>query len=153
MKTLSNDLFFKQVEAEIGEGRNVRFRVKGTSMTPLLRNGRDEVLLSPCEPKELRPMDVALFRYKGIHVLHRIIYRDGEQLLLQGDGVCISHETCKTDDVVGIVHKVIRPTGKVIETSSFRWRLMSRLWRSLGRFRGIFLRVYHRFGISTNFSL
>ncbi len=152
MKTLSNNLFFAQVEREISEGRNVRFRVKGTSMTPLLRNGRDEVVLRPCRTDELKPMDVVLFRYKGNHVLHRIIRRQGEQLTIQGDGICATYEECKTDDVIGIVHNVIRPSGKVISTSSLRWRLQSRLWRSLGKFRKIFLYIYHRFGISTDVS-
>ncbi len=145
MKTLPNDLFFAQVEAGIAEGRNVRFRVKGTSMTPLLRNGRDEVLLCPCRTERLRPMDVVLFRYKGIHVLHRIVRREGDALLLQGDGVCATYEECRVDDVVGIVHKVIRPSGKVVEVSSLRWRLPSRLWRSMGRFRTVFLRCYHQY--------
>ena len=47
MKTLSNDIFFAQVESEIAAGRSVRFKVKGNSMYPLLRNGLDEVTLSP----------------------------------------------------------------------------------------------------------
>ncbi len=144
MKTVSNDWFFARVEAEINEGRNVRFRVKGTSMTPLLRNGRDEVLLCPCRTEDLKPMDVVLFRYRGMHVLHRIVRREGNLLTLQGDGVYTSYETCRTEDVVGVVRSIIRPSGKMIETSSLRWRIISRLWRSLGKFRSIFLRIYHR---------
>ena len=34
MKTIPNDTFFACVEAELAEGRPVRFRLKGNSMFP-----------------------------------------------------------------------------------------------------------------------
>ena len=56
MKQIPNDFFFSWVEKEIAEGRNVRFRLKGNSMFPLLRDGRDVVVLYPCTEDELRPL-------------------------------------------------------------------------------------------------
>ena len=50
MKTIPNDTFFACVEAELAEGRPVRFRLKGNSMYPLLRNGKDVVVLGKCPP-------------------------------------------------------------------------------------------------------
>ena len=144
MKQLSNDLFFAWVEAEIAEGNPVRFRLKGQSMFPLLRNGRDIVVLYPCRQEELRPMDVVLFRYRGTHVLHRILRREGERLLIQGDGSYVAREECTVADVVGIVRTIIRPSGKQVSVDSWRWRLPSRLWRSLGVLRTPMLRVLHR---------
>ena len=41
MKCIPNDVFFAWVESEIAEGHSVRFRLKGQSMFPLLRNERD----------------------------------------------------------------------------------------------------------------
>ena len=58
MRKIPNELFFSRVEAEIAGGRPVRFRLKGWSMFPLLRDGRDEVVLYPCTEDELQPMDV-----------------------------------------------------------------------------------------------
>ena len=86
MKQIPNELFFAWIEKEIAEGRSVQFRLKGYSMFPLLRNECDEVVLTPCQENELRPMDVVLFRYQGKHVLHRIIRREGSKLYIQGDG-------------------------------------------------------------------
>lgn len=145
MKTIPNNLFFAGVEAEIAAGRPVRFRLKGNSMFPLLRNERDEVLLCPCEYKELKPMDVVLFRYRGGHVLHRILRREEDNLLIQGDGVYASFERCRVTDVVGIVREVYRPSAKVLSVDSWRWTLPSRLWRSLGRGRCLVLRVCYKF--------
>ena len=65
MKQIPNELFFTWVETEIAEGNSVRFRLKGQSMFPLLRNERDEVVIYPCVADELQPMDVVLFRYQG----------------------------------------------------------------------------------------
>lgn len=118
MKQIPNDLFFEWVESEIAQGRSVQIRLKGVSMYPLLREGKDEVILAACPSEELRPMDVVLFRYHGVHVLHRIIRRDGEMLTMQGDGSFSARETCAVEDVIGRVTNVIRPSDKVIPTDS-----------------------------------
>ena len=144
MKQIPNEVFFAWVESEIAERNSVRFRMKGQSMFPLLRNGVDEVVLYPCTEKELQPMDVVLFRYQGRHVLHRILRRDGEWLYLQGDGSYVAKEKCTIDDVVGKVQKIIRPSGTVIGVDDWQWRLLSRLWCGLGLFRNPCLRLLHK---------
>ena len=46
MKRIANECFFcVGWESEIKSGRSVKFRVKGNSMMPLLRNGKDEVVV------------------------------------------------------------------------------------------------------------
>ena len=66
-------------------------------------------------------MDVVLFRYRGKHVLHRIICREGERLLIQGDGSIVAKEECTVDDVVGKVVQICRPSGKEIPVGSWQW--------------------------------
>ena len=141
MRKISNEPFFSRVEAEIAEGRSVRFRLKGWSMFPLLRDGRDEVVLCPCTSEELRPMDVVLFRYNGGHVLHRIIRREGTLLRIRGDGSFVAREQCMVTDVVGKVHFVIRPSGRVLSVNGWRWRLSGLLWSKTGIFRNPLLRI------------
>lgn len=143
MKTIPNDTFFACVEAELAEGRSVRFRLKGNSMFPLLRNGKDVVILEKCPVESLKPMDVVLFLYRGKHVLHRIIRREGERLLIQGDGSIVAKEECTVDDVVGKVVQICRPSGKVLSVDSWQWRITSRLWRGLGFLRTWLLRRVH----------
>ena len=144
MKQIPNDVFFRWVESELAEGRSVRFRLKGQSMFPLLRSGLDEVVLYPCTPDDFRVMDVVLFRYRGGHVLHRVIFRDGWWVYLRGDGTYVSEEECHMKDVVGVVREVVRPSGRRVRVDSWRWRLPSFLWCHLGMFRKPFLRVLHR---------
>lgn len=146
MKTVSNKLFFAWVEEELAAGNEVRIRVKGVSMLPLLRNGKDDVKLAPCLADELKPMDVVLFRYRGGHLLHRIIRREGDRLWIQGDGSFVAIEQCLTKDVIGKAIGIYRASDKMIPTDSWKWRWPSRLWRLSDTLRQIMLRIYHRIG-------
>lgn len=57
----------------------------GVSMLPLLRSGRDTVVLSPAQ-ESLSPGDVALYeRADGMLVLHRVIYSKGDVYAFLGD--------------------------------------------------------------------
>ena len=119
MKTLANEIFFAQVETEISAGRSVRFKVKGHSMYPLLRDGKDEVTISPltCDPSVY---DIVLFRYRGKHILHRIISIEGDTYTIQGDGIYLSCEYCTREEIIGVVTH-IHKNGKVtIGTTSKR---------------------------------
>ena len=144
MKKVPNNTFFSLVEEEIAEGKPVRFRLKGNSMFPLLRNGKDSVILEKCLPDELKPMDVVLFRYRGSYVLHRIIQRMGDDLLIQGDGSILAMEQCAVNDVVGKVTGICRPSGKVLSVDSWKWTFPSRLWRISNPLRVLLLRIAHK---------
>lgn len=144
MKKVSNDVFFAWVEEEIAQGKPVRFRLKGNSMFPLLRNMKDSVILEKCSMHDLKPMDVVLFRYHGTHVLHRIIQRTGDDLLIQGDGSIVAMEQCTVNDVVGKVTGICRPSGKIVSVENWKWKLSSRLWRTSNSMRKFLLRVAYK---------
>ena len=101
MIRIPNSLFFNEVEAILAEGREVRIRMRGNSMLPLLRSDRDTVVLTPIAAygaaaaqaapgsaaagrpeagekhgtglEALRAGDIVLFRHRGRHILHRIV--------------------------------------------------------------------------------
>ena len=59
------------------QGREVVLTVTGHSMSPFVRNRKDQVVLTACDPTALQPGDVPLFRrLNGKYVLHRIVERD-----------------------------------------------------------------------------
>lgn len=149
MKAIPNRLFFNYVAERLSDGDNVRLRLKGNSMFPLLRNNKDVVVLAPCVGEKLVPMDVVLFRYRGDYVLHRIVRREGDRLLMQGDGVYASYEQCMVGDVVGRVIAVCRPNGRVDSVDGWRWRIASRLWRVAEPLRRCVLKfLYYYFDVS-----
>ena len=80
----------------------------------------------------------------GSFVLHRILRREGDNLLIQGDGVYASFERCQVADVVGIVREVYRPSGKVLSVDNWKWTLPSRLWRGTGVFRSYLIRFCYK---------
>ena len=143
MKTLANEIFFAQVETEISAGRSVRFKVKGYSMYPLLRDGKDEVTLSPltCDPSVY---DIVLFRYHGKHILHRIISIEGDTYTIQGDGIYLSCEYCTREEIIGVVTH-IHKNGKVtIMTTSKRFKFYIFCWHRLLFYRRYLLAVLRR---------
>ncbi len=130
---IDNRTFFEQITALLREGRGVQIAIRGNSMRPLLRNGRDIAVLRPCRGDECRPGDVVLFRHEGRHVLHRIIRRHDAGFLLRGDGNYRLEEQCTTDDILALMTGVIRPSGRLVSCHSRRWRWTSRLWLTLPR--------------------
>lgn len=129
MKTIPNDIFFAQVASELAAGRTVSFKVKGNSMFPLLRDGKDIVFVAPVN-QPLVQRDVVLFNHKGRQVLHRIIKIEENLYTIQGDGVYASKEYCTKEDIIGVVTHISREGGEMIPLNSFRCRMYSWFWCS-----------------------
>ena len=124
-KTIPNNLFFASVEELIGEGRSVEMTVKGYSMRPFVRNGRETVVLSPLPDGGVKEGMVILFRYGGQHILHRLVRIEGERLTMEGDGNYRTSEVVAPADVVAYVSEVGLMCGRRIGYNSCAWR-----WRS-----------------------
>lgn len=143
-KQLTNEAFFAFVEEELAARRNVKFMVRGISMMPLLWDGRDQVVVQPLGNRLPTRGDVVLFRYRGRHILHRIIAIKDGRYTMQGDGVCGTTEHAVTEDIIGVVSEVVRPSGRIVKTDSCCWRINSWLWKCLGRGRTLVLRAIVR---------
>ncbi|HEY5511748.1 MAG TPA: hypothetical protein VIK10_12055 [Prolixibacteraceae bacterium] len=72
-KIIPNSAALTIIEEHIHAGMSVKLTVRGNSMSPLLLDGIDSVMLHPCIANELKPQEIILFRYKGGFMLHRII--------------------------------------------------------------------------------
>lgn len=149
MKQIANDIFFQHVEQELSKGNPVLIPLKGTSMFPFIRNGKDKVLLSAVSPvTPLHKLDVVLFRYKGNHVLHRIISINGDTYTIQGDGIYASHETCTRLDIIAKAVEIHRLRSvadlRIISTRSFCWKLLSGLWHFFRPVRRYLLYIFLR---------
>ena len=137
VKKIPNEVFFDYVVSQLREGHTVSIPLTGTSMSPLLREGRDNLVLAPLPPDApLRRYDVVLFRYGDTCLLHRIRKINGETLVTRGDAIN-SVETPRRSDVVAIlVAKRNTQTGKITQCHSLKWKLLSRktvLLKSLKR--------------------
>lgn len=136
MKKIPNKDFFTWAEAELQSSGKIRFRVKGNSMYPLLRNNEDEVSVGICNMESLRKGDIVLFHYRGQYILHRFIAQKNGYLLMQGDNLPGCKEQCRTCDVIGIVMKIYRRkslggtfTYAAVSPHSPKWNAIVFLWK------------------------
>ena len=142
---LNNNIFFAEVEELLAEGKQVTILVRGNSMRPLLRDGRDKVVLRKANDEDIKKGAVMLFRYRGSHVMHRVTKIEGDVVVFEGDGNYKLQEVATRKDIVAIVEAIVRPSGRRIECSSRRWRFLSFMWLSQARLeRRVILGIMRR---------
>lgn len=103
----------------------------GVSMMPLLREGRDVMVIrrkeGPCHK-----YDAVLFKRpgrtgRGAYVLHRVLRVNGDGTYwIVGDN-CVSGETVRDENVLGVLESVIRD-GEPLDLDSPAYRAYVRLW-------------------------
>ena len=139
IKVLPNAVLLSQAAEFLASGMEVLLPVKGNSMLPFIRSGRDLALVR--KEKEVQEGDVVLaLDSTGQYVIHRVVKvaQDGS-LTLKGDGNLRGTESCGKDDVLGTVIEVRKPSGKVL----FPRRVKS--WQKLPVFlRRVILALYKR---------
>ncbi len=109
------------MEEAFRRGKSFRLPIRGTSMLPLLVEGRDAVILEkPAGP--LAAGDIPLYRRAdGSYVLHRIVSVEGDGYVLCGDNQ-IAPEHGITDDAVCAVVTAIERDGKRVELTDPDYR-------------------------------
>ena len=142
---LDNKIFFAEVEELLAEGRQVTILVRGNSMRPLLRDGRDKVILRKANDEDIKIGAVLLFRHRGSHVMHRVTKIEGDVVIFEGDGNYKLQEVASCNDIIAVMETVVRPSGRRIECNSRRWRVLSFVWLSQARFvRRVILGIMRR---------
>lgn len=141
---LPNAVFFDEILQQISEGKRVRIRAKGNSMLPLIRDGKDEIVLEKLNPNSLHKGNIVLAILPSrAYVIHRIEDIKGNKVTLRGDGNLTSREQCATDDILAEVASIHRGK-KSIDRRSLLWKSASILWPSHPFLRRIYLGVYRR---------
>ena len=123
----------------LAAGQQVSFSPRGTSMLPMLRQGKDTVVLSPVTGR-LHKYDLPLFRLDdGKYVLHRII-QVGEKYTCRGDHLYRAEKNIRHDQVLAVVTGFSR-NGRTYSTNSLAYRLYCRIWVGSYSVRWFFYRV------------
>lgn len=128
-----NRIFFALVEEQLAECPRVKITLKGTSMLPTLLPGDTLTLVRPATAPAVG--DVVLFRCGDGHLLHRVVWCDGERYRMQGDHSYTCEEVCR-QDIVAVLEAVGRE-GRADECAGATWRRQCRraLRRSAARRR------------------
>ena len=153
------------------QGQEVVFTITGNSMSPFLRNRKDQVVLTTCDPTTLQPGDVPLYRRRsGKYVLHRLVERDDGvtrtrygldealpsrcdslRYTMLGDAQWQEEPGIAPDQII-VVATAFISRGKRWECDSDAYRANRLRWHRLLWLRPLLVRTYHlprhiRYGI------
>ena len=125
---------------------------KGTSMFPLIREGKDLLIIEKRENRKIRKGDAVLYtRSHGEYVLHRVVKVREDGYVIIGDN-SVKKEYGVTDDrILGVMTGFVR-NGVNHSTDELIYRLYSFILvntvgirvlikRSLSRIKGLFKKV------------
>lgn len=125
------------IRAVLDSGGEFRIYPQGTSMLPLLREGRDSVSLAKPEGR-LRRGDIAFYqRENGAYILHRVIRAESSYTMC-GDNQLTLEKNVTDEHIIGVVSKIYRD-DKLLSRKNLLYRCYLLLWRSF-----FIRRVYFR---------
>lgn len=124
----------------LAAGRKVKFSPRGTSMLPMLRQGKDTVILSPL-PEKLKKYDLPLYqRRDGKYILHRVV-EAGQTYTCIGDNQFIFEHGLTHDQMIALVTGFTR-CGREYTVEDWRYRLYCRFWHHSRSFRHFCRRAF-----------
>ena len=106
MKKVSLSELEPIIREKLGNGGTVQIPITGTSMLPLLVQGRDSVILSPADETKIN--DIIFYkRDDGHFVLHRVIGKDEKGYILCGDNQWVKEYGITDKHIIGVVTELI----------------------------------------------
>lgn len=106
---------------------------KGVSMMPLLREGRDLMVIRKKGPEGVKKYDAVLFRRpghegRGAYVLHRILRCNGDGTYwIVGDN-CPDGETVREENILGVLEAIIRDGKRRLSVDQLNYRIYVQVW-------------------------
>lgn len=134
---------FEDVIAE--QGRLIYTNV-GVSMMPLVRQGRDVMIIERV-PEELKWLDAVVFkRSENVYVMHRIMTHGKDPYIICGDN-SLQLERVRKEQIIGILTGVIRNAGRkdeyTIYVDRFGYKVFSLVMWCSWPFRRLAYGVWH----------
>lgn len=142
-KLLSTADFMPIVQEQIAEGQSVEISPRGISMLPLIREGRDSVILSPLTGK-IRKYDIPLYRRAdGSYILHRVVGIKDGKYRMAGDNQ-FTYENGITDSRIIAVVSSVRRGNRLIKADSLGQRIYASLLQNTRAFRYFVFRALRK---------
>lgn len=138
-KKVALEELYPIIKEQLENGGTVKIPITGTSMLPLLVQGRDFVVLKSCEKAEIN--DIIFYRRdNGAFVLHRIIGIDDKGYILCGDNQWVKEYGIKDHNIIGVVTEIHRD-GKTIEINDKKYVKYYKRWLRLFPVRKPLIRI------------
>lgn len=142
------DEMYPLIDEQLKNNGEIRFKPRGTSMLPLIRQGKDEVVIKKYEGIYSK-YDILFYRRDdGDFILHRLIgFDDNNNPVMRGDNQRWKEYGITDENIIGVVSSVIR-NDKKITRSTLRfnfWVLYSRIYvyfvAAIRKIKRIFRRI------------
>ena len=115
----------------------------GDSMMPLIKQGRDVIIISKKPNGRLKKYDIPLYqRDSGQYVLHRILKVRKNDYVICGDNRWNPETKISDRHIIGVLTGIIRD-GKEIPLSSVKYRMYVHLWCDCFPVRAFIIRGKH----------
>lgn len=138
-KKVALEELYPIIKEQLENGGNIKLPITGTSMLPLLVQGRDFVVLKTCEKAEIN--DIIFYRRdNGAFVLHRIIGVDDNGYILCGDNQWVKEYGIKEHNIIGVVAEIHR-NGKTIGVDDKKYIKYYKRWLKLFPIRKPLIRI------------
>ena len=135
------NMTFEQVIAR--DGRLI-YTNRGDSMMPLIKQGRDLLVISKKPKRRLKEYDVPLYkRDSGQYVLHRILQVRKHDYVICGDNRWTKEYGITDRHIIGVLTAVIR-NGEEIKVTDLKYRIYVHLWCDLFPVRAFVLRAVNK---------
>ena len=142
---VNNDTFFSDVLKVLDQGRRVTIPVKGYSMLPFIRGGKDLVVLEKADG-DLKADDIVLFHIGpedgGRYVMHRILSIDGDAVDIMGDGVPKNHEHVRRNQIFAKAVEILRGGTRSVDPYSPCELRKVHFWQGIRPVRRYLLFIY-----------
>ena len=142
---IDNDTFFAGVLPLLDQGKRVTIPVKGFSMLPFIRGGKDLVVLEKAGA-DLKADDIVLFRMGpregGRYVMHRILSIDGDAVDIMGDGVLKAHEHVRRNQILAKAVEILRGGKHPVDPYAPSQLRLVHFWQGLLPVRRYILFIY-----------
>jgi len=142
---IDNETFFADVLQVLDQGKRVTIPVKGFSMLPFIRGGKDLVVLEKVG-EVLKADDIVLFRMGpregGRYVMHRILSIDGDAVDIMGDGVPETHEHVRRNQILAKAVEILRGGKRTVDPYAPGQLRLVHFWQWLRPVRRYILFIY-----------
>ena len=115
------------ITERLGAGQSVELSPRGKSMMPMLREGKDSIVLSAVSGR-LKKHDIPLYkRTDGSYVLHRIVKVHPEGYTVIGDGQYVGFEKVTDEQIVAHL-TAFRRKNKLVSCERLTYKLYAFVW-------------------------
>ena len=127
-------------EDEIKRTGRIIYTNVGDSMMPLIKQGRDVIVISVVNGR-LKRYDIPLYkRDSGQYVLHRILKVRKNDYVICGDNRCNKEYGITDRHIIGVLSGIIRD-GREIPVTDIKCRIYAHLWCDLFPVRVLIIRI------------